>query len=158
MLCSELAQDGDCSPGPPAPAAGVTLADKLDCTTRLLTCGADIGEINTVRKHLSFLKGGAMAACMGSGEMMTLILSDVIGDDLSTIASGPTVGDPTTFADAARLLRDYGIFDELPQSVRHRLDSGCRGEIPETPKPGAPLFERVGHLLVGSRRRPVKSR
>lgn len=134
----------------PAPAGGVTLEDKLDCTAKLLACGADIGEINTVRKHLSFLKGGQMAACMRGGEMMTLILSDVIGDDLSTIASGPAVGDPTTFADADRLLKAYGIYDDLPAAVRDRIDSGCRGEIPETPKPGDPLFERVSHHLVGS--------
>ncbi len=134
----------------PAPVDGITLEDKLDCTSRLLACGADIGEINTVRKHLSFLKGGAMAARMSGGNMMTLLLSDVIGDDLSTIASGPTVGDPTTFADADRLLREYGIFEKLPDAVRNRISAGCRGEIPETPKPGAAVFERVSHRLVGS--------
>ncbi len=134
----------------PAPADGISLEDKLDCTARLLACGADIGEINTVRKHLSFLKGGAMAARMGRGKMVTLLLSDVIGDDLSTIASGPTVGDPTTFADAERLLREYGIFEESPQAVRDRISAGCRGEIPETPKPGAAVFEGVSHRLVGS--------
>ena len=134
----------------PAPAEGITLADKLDCTARLLACGADIGELNTIRKHLSFLKGGGLAQRLGGGEMSTLILSDVIGDDLSTIASGPTVPDPTTFADAVALLRGYELFDELPAAVRERLAAGCRGEISETLKPGAPVFERVSNRLVGS--------
>ena len=134
----------------PAPAGGITLADKLECTSRLLACGANIGEINTIRKHLSFLKGGGLAMRLGGGGMSTLILSDVIGDDLSTIASGPTVPDPTTFAEAAALLRGYAIFDDLPLPVRERLEAGCRGEISETPKPGAPAFERVSNHLVGS--------
>ena len=82
--------------------------------------------------------------------MSTLILSDVIGDDLSTIASGPTVPDPTTFADAVALLRGYELFDELPAAARERLEAGCRGEIPETLKPESPVFERVSNRLVGS--------
>lgn len=134
----------------PAPADGISLEDKLECTSRLLACGAEIGEINTVRKHLSFLKGGGLAAGLGGGRMVTLLLSDVIGDDLSTIASGPTTGDPTTFSDAAAVLKEYGIFEDLPEAVRSRISAGCRGEVPETPKPGAAVFERVSHRLVGS--------
>ncbi len=114
-----------------APAEGITLADKLDCTSRLLACGADIGEINTVRKHLSFLKGGGLAARLGGGELVTLILSDVIGDELSTIASGPAVADPTTFSDSTAVLRARGIYDEVSPGVRERLEAGCRGELPE---------------------------
>ena len=133
-----------------APAEGITLADKLDCTSRLLACGADIGEINTVRKHLSFLKGGGLAARLGGGELVTLILSDVIGDELSTIASGPAVADPTTFSDSTRVLRARGIYDDVSPGVRERLEAGCRGEVPETPKPGAPVFKRVSSFLGGS--------
>lgn len=133
-----------------APAEGITLGDKLDCTSRLLACGADIGEINTVRKHLSLLKGGGLAARLGGGELLTLILSDVIGDDLSTIASGPAVPDPTSFSDSVALLRDRGIYEDLSLAVRQRLDAGCRGEVPDTPKPGDPVFEGVRTFLGGS--------
>ena len=133
-----------------APADGITLGDKLECTASLLACGADIGEINTVRKHLSLLKGGGLAARLGGGELLTLVLSDVIGDDLSTIASGPAVPDPTTFSDSVEVLRDRGIYDEVSPGVRERLEAGCRGEVPETPKPGAAVFDRVRTFLGGS--------
>jgi hydroxypyruvate reductase len=134
----------------PAPAEGLTLADKLATTDFLLACGAPIHEINTVRKHSSYLKGGGLARLSNAAHIETLILSDVVGDDLSTIASGPTVGDPTSFADARDILARRGIFDRVPESVRARLEAGIRGEIDETPEPGDAIFGRVSHRIVGS--------
>lgn len=134
----------------PAPAEGLTLADKLATTDLLLACGATIQEINTVRKHVSYLKGGGLARSSNAAHIETLILSDVIGDDLSTIASGPTVGDPTTFDDVREILERRGILERVSEPVRARIDAGCRGEIDETPKPGDAIFDRVSHRLVGS--------
>jgi len=139
----------------PSPADGLTLDDKLATTALLLGAGASIGELNTVRKHLSWLKGGGLAAQSGAGRVVALILSDVIGDDLSTIASGPTVGDPTTFADARDVLARRGVLDRVPSAVRERIAAGVRGELPETPKPGDATFARVANILAGSNTQSV---
>jgi len=139
----------------PAPAEGLGLADKLAATDLLLACGATIQEVNTVRKHLSYLKGGGLARASSAARVETLILSDVIGDDPSTIASGPTVGDPTTFGDARRILRRRGILDRVPDAVRARVEAGCRGEIDETPEPSDAVFDRVSHRVVGSNGRSL---
>lgn len=136
----------------PSPAPPVTLEDKSRTTRLLLECGADIEEVNTVRKHLSLLKGGGLARLSAPARVESLILSDVIGDDLSTIASGCTVPDPTTFEDVARILNDHGLLVEVPTSVRWRIEQGRAGEIPETPKPGDPVFSGVVNRLVGSNR------
>jgi glycerate-2-kinase len=133
----------------PAPVAGITLADKQRTTQELLRCGASIREINTVRKHLSRIKGGRLAE-LTKATVVTLILSDVLGDDLSAIASGPTAPDPTTYQDAFAILKRYRIWRALPQRVRRHLDSGCQGLASETPKPDASLFRRVHHYIVGS--------
>lgn len=133
----------------PAPVAGVTLADKQRTTETLLRCGATIREINTVRKHLSRIKGGRLAEST-EATVVTLILSDVLGDDLSTIASGPTVPDPTTYRDAIAILKFYRIWMTVPQRVRQHLDRGRQGLVSETPKPGSPLFRRVHHHIVGN--------
>lgn len=133
----------------PAPVAGVTLADKQRTTEALLRCGATIREINTVRKHLSRLKGGRLAEST-EATVVTLILSDVLGDDLSTIASGPTVPDPTTYRDAIAILKRYRIWMTVSQRVRQHLDRGRQGLVSETPKPGSPLFRRVHHHIVGN--------
>jgi len=133
----------------PAPVAGVTLADKQRTTRELLRCGASIREINTVRKHLSRIKGGRLAE-LTKATIVTLILSDVLGDDLSAIASGPTVPDPTTYQDAVSILKRYRIWQTVPHRVRQHLDHGCRGQIPETPKPGSSLFRRAHHRIVGN--------
>ena len=133
----------------PAPAKGVTLSDKQKTTDRLLRCGATIREINTVRTHLSSLKGGRLVQSTDA-TIATLILSDVLGDDLSVIASGPTVPDPTTFRDAVAVLRRYRIWQAIPARVRAHLLKGRRGDVPETPKPGSALFRRVSHHLIGS--------
>lgn len=133
----------------PAPVAGITLADKQRTTEKLLRCGATIQEINTVRKHLSRIKGGRLAESTGA-TVVTLILSDVLGDDLSTIASGPTAPDPTTYQEAVAILKRYRLWLTVPQRVRRHLDHGCQGLVSETPKPGSSLFRRVHHHIVGN--------
>ncbi len=132
------------------PAGGLTFSDKTITNAVLLECGADILALNTVRKHLSGVKGGWLAHHAQPATVVSLILSDVIGDDMSVIGSGPTVADPTTFLDAWRVVEQYGITSRLPQSVRTHLQQGVRGARPETPKPGDPLFSRVHNMLIGS--------
>ncbi|AEJ62291.1 MOFRL domain protein [Spirochaeta thermophila DSM 6578] len=129
---------------------GLTLDDLLTTTRALLESGAPISEVNCVRKHLSGLKGGRLARALSPARTVTLVLSDVIGDDLSTIASGPTVPDPTTFADALAIVHRYGMEDRLPPGAKALLEAGVRGEVPETPKPGDPAFDRVTTHLVGN--------
>jgi hydroxypyruvate reductase len=141
----------------PAPAEGVTLAEKQEVTSLLLASGADIGEMNCVRKHLSRLKGGGLARRAAPARVATLILSDVVGDPLDVIASGPTVPDPTTFADALAVLDRRGLRQRVPAAVRARLEAGARGEVPETPKPGDPVFRGSLPVLVGSNRAAVSA-
>jgi hydroxypyruvate reductase len=141
----------------PSPAEGITLADKARTTTLLLRAGATIHETNAVRKHLSRLKGGGLARAAAPARVVTLVLSDVVGDDLSTIASGPTVPDPTTFADALFVLRRREILDDVPTAVREHLEDGARGERPETPKPGDLAFRRAATRVVGSNRLSVEA-
>ena len=141
----------------PAPAEGVTLEDKARATALLLRAGVTIHELNAVRKHLSRLKGGGLARAAFPARVLTLVLSDVVGDDLSTIASGPTVPDPTTFSDALEVLRRRGVLDDVPGAVRARLEAGAKGERPETPKPGGPDFRRVATRIVGSNRLSVEA-
>jgi hydroxypyruvate reductase len=134
-----------------APAAGVSLADKQQTTARLLRAGADIQALNTVRKHLSAIKGGWLAAA-ARGLTRTLAVSDVVGDDLSVIASGPTVPDASTFAEALDVLRRFGGPEGYPSSVVARLAAGTRGEVAETPKPGDERLSRASASVIGSRR------
>jgi hydroxypyruvate reductase len=134
----------------PAPVPPITLAEKIATTDLLLACGADIVQINCVRKHLSTLKGGGLVRHAAPADLHALILSDVIGDDLSAIASGPTVPDETSFAQAIAILEDGGVWDRVPASVRTRLEQGRDGMIEETPKPGDKIFERAGSSLIGS--------
>ncbi|HEV7499971.1 MAG TPA: glycerate-2-kinase family protein, partial [Vicinamibacteria bacterium] len=117
----------------PAPAPGLSLEDKVAVTAQLLRAGADISELNTVRKHLSRLKGGGLARTAFPARVVALVLSDVVGDDLSTIASGPTVADPTTYADALRVLDERGLRASIPRAARQHLEAGARGGRPETP-------------------------
>jgi len=138
-----------------APAPGLTLADKIATTRLLLASGATINEVNCVRKHLSAVKGGRLASALAPAAVLTLVLSDVIGDDLDAIASGPTVPDPTTFADALAIVRRYGIEDRLPAPAAERLRAGAAGgpSAPaETPKAGDPAFARSRTVLVGTNR------
>src|SRR6266550_2249497 len=118
----------------PAPAAPVTLAEKQAITRLLLNCGADIREINAVRKHISSIKGGQLARLAFPATVISLLLSDVIGDNLDVIGSGPTAPDASTFGDAWAILRKYGIDGEAPASVMERFARGVAGEIAETPK------------------------
>jgi glycerate 2-kinase len=141
----------------PAPAPTVTLAEKQAVTRALLEAGATIVELNAVRKHLSRLKGGQLARAAAPAAVLTLVLSDVIGDRLDVIASGPTAPDPTTFAEAMDVLRARGLLADVPASVRERLGAGARGEILETPKPGDPIFERVTHVVIGNNRLIIKA-
>ena len=133
----------------PAPVSTVTLADKQHMTRLLLRCGAGIRDINSVRKHLSNLKGGRLAASTHA-TILTLILSDVIGDDVSAIASGPTAPDPSTYRDAIDCLRQYRLWTSVSRPIRVHLRRGIEGQLTETPKSGARLFERVHHEIIGN--------
>jgi hydroxypyruvate reductase len=135
-----------------SPAAGLSLADKLAVNRLLLACGADIHELNTVRKHLSQIKGGHLARLAFPTPLVSFILSDVIDDDLSTIGSGPTVPDASTFHDAWNILERYQLLAQVPDSVSAHLAAGCRGTQPETPKPGDTVFAHVHNFLLGSNR------
>jgi len=134
----------------PMPVKGVSLADKQAVTQALLACGADIREVNTVRKHLSQLKGGRFAQAAQAAEVVALILSDVVGDPLDAIASGPSAPDRTTFADALAVLSKYGIERRAPRSVLEHLRAGAAGAKPETPKPGDPIFAKVRNLVIAN--------
>ena len=133
----------------PAPVPGLTLTDKQHTTRLLLQCGATINEINIVRKHLSLSKGGGLITAT-QARIATLILSDVIGDDLGSIGSGPTVPDPSTFADAINVLRRYRIWQTVPAPVRHHLQQGQQGLVPETLKPQRHPSRSVHHQIVGN--------
>ena len=133
----------------PAPAQGISLEDKQEVTRQLLACGADIHELNTVRKHLSRLKGGGLARLAAPARVEALVLSDVVGDDLGTIAGGPTAPDPSTFADARRILDQYGIAEAAPEPVVRRLAEGAVGAIAETTGDGDPILDRVANRIIG---------
>ena len=133
-----------------APAPGLTLDDKRAATGTLLRAGADIYALNTVRKHLSLIKGGRLAAAC-RGRSHTLVLSDVVGDDLSVVASGPTVGDSSTFADALRVLDTFGGRQAYPPAIVAHILAGVNGQVPESPKPGDPSLSRADTRLIGGR-------
>ena len=132
------------------PVEGITLADKKSLTEALLRCGATISEINAVRKHLSQIKGGNLARLAYPAEIVSLILSDVVGNPLDVIASGPTVPDPTTFAHAYSVIEKYGLLEELPRPIVEHLWQGVEGVIADTPKAGDESFARTYNLIVAS--------
>jgi len=132
------------------PEEGITLDDMQALTDALLRVGANIVEINTIRKHLEQLKGGGMAKMAYPARLVALILSDVVGNPLDAIASGPTVPDSGTFQEAWNILERYELLDQLPVSIVTRLKRGLAGEIPETPKAGDPFFERTQNVIVAS--------
>jgi glycerate-2-kinase len=140
-----------------APAVGITLDDKIRTTELLLRSGADIRELNAIRKHLSRVKGGRLAEKMAPASILGLVVSDVIGDDLSSIGSGPAVADPTTFGDCLEILARYGLEEKLPEKVRERLVAGARGRLPETPKAGDPSLARAKHLILASNRLSLRA-
>jgi glycerate 2-kinase len=131
------------------PVEGLTLSDKQNTTQLLLRSGATIGEINAVRKHLSGIKGGRLAQATHA-RVLTLLLSDAQRDDIGTIGSGPTAPDPTTFSDAVRILRQYGLWHRVPVRVRIHLVEGLGGWQDETPKPSSRIFKRVTHVIIGN--------
>ncbi|HEV2124404.1 MAG TPA: glycerate kinase [Chloroflexota bacterium] len=132
------------------PEESISLADYQELTNLMLRSGATINKINTVRKHIERVKGGRLAQAAAPAAVATLILSDVVGNPLDFIASGPTVPDTTTFADAIAVLEEFDLLNSVPVSVRQWLEQGQRGKVPETPKPGDPLFERVSTVVIGS--------
>jgi glycerate 2-kinase len=132
------------------PADGITLADMQQTTDVLLRAGATINELNTIRKHLEQAKGGGLARMAAPSDVLALVLSDVVGNPLDVIASGPTVPDTSTFADTCAIVDRFGIWDRLPASVVSRLHDGRDGNIADTPKPGDPLFARVQTVVVAS--------
>ncbi|MCP5114062.1 MAG: glycerate kinase, partial [bacterium] len=134
----------------PLPAEPITLEQKQETTRLLLACGATIHEINAVRKHISGIKGGQLSRLAWPATVVSLLLSDVIGDDLDVIGSGPTAPDSSSFASAKALLEKYQILHQTPAAVRHRIEQGIAGEIPETPAPGSREFTRTQNLVVGS--------
>jgi glycerate 2-kinase len=134
----------------PAPAAPVTLEAKQAVTRGLLAAGTTIDELNAVRKHLSRLKGGLLARAAAPARMLALVLSDVVGDPLDVIASGPTAPDSTTYTEALAVLERRGVAAGAPNAVLTRLRAGVRGEVAETPKPGDPVFTRVTNLVIGN--------
>lgn len=137
----------------PYPAPPITLAEKQETTRLLLACGATIHEINAVRKHISAIKGGQLARLAAPAHVLSLILSDVVGDDLDVIGSGITAPDNSTFEDAYGVLEKYGLRDRVPARVRERLKNGAQ----ETPKPNDPIFETVENVIVGSNQKSLEA-
>ncbi len=133
----------------PLPADGITLEEKIATTDLLLRSGATINEINIVRKHLSRIKGGQLTRLASRAAVITLLLSDVLGNPLDAIASGPTVPDPTTFAEALAIVDRYGLRGKLPGPVRAHLEAGAAGRVPETPKADDQVFGRAQAVIVG---------
>jgi glycerate 2-kinase len=134
-----------------APAAGLTLADKQAVTKQLLASGADIAEMNCVRKHLSAIKGGRLAAAASPARVVTLLISDVPGDDPGVIGSGPTIADPTSVADARAILARYKI--QLPPAVQTHLERGAD----ESPKPGDPRLARNEAIMIATPQRSLEA-
>jgi glycerate-2-kinase len=133
------------------PSRGLSLDDIAKCTSLLLAAGADIEQMNAVRKHLSEVSGGRLAAAAGAGRIEVLVISDVPGDRFDVIGSGPFSGDPTTFSDARAVFETFGLTNRIPRRVAEHLAAGARGEIAETPTPGAAHFDRVRtHLLASN--------
>jgi hydroxypyruvate reductase len=141
----------------PAPVPGLSLEDKQTLTKLLLDSGATIEEVNAIRKHCSLIKGGQLARRAYPSTVLTLVLSDVVGDRLDTIASGPLYPDDTTFADCQAILERYRLSERIPPAALIHLKKGLAQEVPETPKRGDLGFSRVHHLVVADNRRALKA-
>jgi glycerate 2-kinase len=139
------------------PAPGIELEDLQVLTEQLLRSGATINELNAVRKHLSQVKGGGLARMAAPAAVVSLVLSDVVGDPLDVIASGPTSPDSTTYGDAWAVLESYDLLKVAPEPILTRLRAGLSGEIAETPKADDPIFERVQNVIVGSNRQAAEA-
>jgi len=133
-----------------APAEGLTLEDKIGTTRALLSVGANIHEVNTVRKHLSAVKGGQLARACYPAQVINIMMSDVIGDKLESIASGPLAPDPTTFKDVDAVMREFDLWDKIPAAARDRLQAGLKGDIEETPKAGSEFLTGVHHHVCAN--------
>jgi glycerate 2-kinase len=131
------------------PANGISLKDQIRTTTLLLKSGASIEKVNCVRKHLSSVKGGLLALAANGSRIISLIISDIVGNPIGSIASGPTAPDPTTFGGALQILQDYQVSKRVPNKVLRRLREGAAGRLPETPKPGNPVFSKVTNFILG---------
>jgi glycerate 2-kinase len=140
-----------------SPCEGVSLGEKRAVTDLLLKAGATIQELNTVRKHLSRVKGGRLAEVAYPAKTISLIISDVVGDSLDVIASGPTAPDKTTYSEALSILRRYGLIGRAPRSIIEVLDKGAGGLIPETPKQDNRIFENVNNMIIGNSRRALQA-
>src|SRR2546426_3610947 len=136
----------------PLPAQGMRLKDEARVTALLLKSGANIEEINTVRKHLSQVKGGRLAARLYPATVLSLIISDVVGDRIDAIASGPTAPDPTTYHDAEQVLKKYDLWSQIPTNARRVITEGLSGSIPDTPKKESKAFKHVHNLIIGNSR------
>ncbi len=134
----------------PCPADGIALEDEQDTTRLLLGCGATIQEINAIRKHLSKVKGGRLAQLAHPATVISLILSDVVGDPLENIASGPTVPDTSTFSDSLRIIDRYHLTPKISPAIRNFLERGSRGELEETPKASSSIFGNVQNVIIGN--------
>ncbi len=139
----------------PLPVEGISLTDKQASTRILLECGARIHEVNTIRKHLSQLKGGQLARMAYPSTLLTLILSDVVGDDLEVIASGPTAPDPSTFQECLDTIRRYQLSEKLPPTVIDHIHRGLTSDSMETPNPKNELFNNVSNIIIGNNRQAV---
>ncbi|WP_457571885.1 glycerate kinase type-2 family protein [Desulfovulcanus sp.] len=138
-----------------APASGITLEDKQKVTGLLLASGANIQEINAIRKHLSRIKGGGLARLLNPATTISLIISDVVGDRLDVIGSGPTAEDSSSWADCYAIFTRYKLWDRLPESVRQKILQGLRGVIPDTPFPGEECFKHISHHIIASNRQAL---
>lgn len=134
----------------PMPREGIALSDKVETTWSLLRAGANIKELNVVRKHLSGVKGGWLAVKLFPAAVLSLVISDVVGNPLDSIASGPLYPDPSTFRGALDVIRKYRLTKRIPPDAMRVIMSGVAGEIPDTPKPGSRYFERVSNIIIGS--------
>ncbi len=134
----------------PLPFPGITLKDKQDTIKALHSCGAVIHEINAIRKHVSMIKGGKLAQAAHPAALVSLILSDVVGDNLDVISSGPTVPDSSTFQDCMEIFDKYTLINKLPEAIVSHIKKGVSGKIPETPKTGNPAFEKAQNIIIGS--------
>jgi len=139
-----------CSPCTTGSGQCLPLEEKQSVSKILLACGADIHEINCIRKHLSNVKGGRLAEIMYPARSLNLILSDVVGDNLDAIASGATVPDPTTFSDVMKIVERYSLADKLPKGVMEHFRAGAEGKILDTPKPGSEIFNNTTNILIGT--------
>jgi glycerate-2-kinase len=134
----------------PLPREGVSLESKIAVTRGLLLGGANIRELNIVRKHISALKGGWLAKLLYPSRVVSLVISDVVGNSLDSIASGPLYPDSSTFLDVTQVLRRYDLTDKIPEDVKKVVREGIEGKIPDTPKPGTKYFRRVTNFVIGS--------